>query len=159
MRTEFRKSVLPGEMRDLRAFDRKVFSKADLFTTQEWAEYESFWMIVDRTVVGCSAFQLNVDFKEDVRKDETNPPMKGSVYIATTGILPAFQRKGMGALLKSWQIAFAKHHGFSRIVTNTRKSNIPMILLNNRFGFQIIRTTSKYYTGPVEATVVMELKL
>jgi ribosomal protein S18 acetylase RimI-like enzyme len=159
MQTEFRKSVLPDEIRDLRAFDRKVFSKADLFTTQEWEEYESFWMIVDGTAVGCCAFQLNVDFKEDVREDQINPPMKGSLYIATTGILPAFQGKGMGPLLKSWQIAYAKYCGFGRIVTNTRNSNIPMILLNYRVGFRVIRITPRYYTRPVEATVVMELKL
>jgi ribosomal protein S18 acetylase RimI-like enzyme len=159
MQTEFRKSVLPDEISDLRAFDRKVFSKADLFTAEEWEEYESFWMIVDGTVIGCSAFQLNVDFKEDVREDQINPPMKGSLYIATTGILPAFQRKGMGTLLKSWQIAYAKYRGFSRLVTNTRKSNISMILLNSRVGFRIIRTTPRYYTSPAEPTLVMELKL
>ena len=134
-------------------------NKADLFSTEEWKEYESYWMIVDGTAVGCCASQQNVDFQEDIRKDEHNPPMKGSLYISTTGILSGFRSRGLGRLLKSWEIAYAKDHGFSRIVANTRERNIKMISLNKKFGFKVIRRTSGYYSGPTDATVVMELRL
>jgi ribosomal protein S18 acetylase RimI-like enzyme len=34
-----------------------------------------------------------------------------------------------------------------------------MIALNERFGFRVIRTTPRYYSDPVESTVVMELRI
>ena len=116
-------------------------------------------MTVNGTVIGCCAFQRDVDFQEDVRADGDNPYMKRSLYIATTGILPRFQGGGFGQLLKCWQVSYAIHHGFTRIVTNTRKKNLRMISLNRKFGFRIIRATPAYYSGPPDATVVMELKL
>jgi|ERR1019366_303633 ribosomal protein S18 acetylase RimI-like enzyme len=159
MYTEFRPAVLPEEMRKLRAFDRSVFPKADLFSTEDWKEYESYWMIVDGVRAGCCAFQACVDFKEDLPGYEVNPVLEGSLYISTTGILPRFQQQGLGELLKCWEVAYAKFHGFNRIVTNTRKRNKPMISLNQKFGFKIVRTTSGYYSEPSDATVVMELRL
>jgi RimJ/RimL family protein N-acetyltransferase len=62
-------------------------------------------------------------------------------------------------LLKAWQIAWARYHGFSRIVTNTRKRNAAMIALNRKFHFRILRTTPRYYDDPPDSTVVMELLL
>ena len=50
-------------------------------------------------------------------------------------------------------------HWFTRIVTNTRQSNKPMIKLNKKFGFKILRITPGYYEKPQESTVVMELRL
>ncbi len=159
MHIEFTKASIPGEIRKLRAFDRRVFKKADLFTSEEWREYESFWMLLNGTRVGCCAFQRNVDFQEDIRKDGRNPPKMGSLYISTTGILPGFLSKGLGQLLKSWEIAYAKNQGFRRIVTNTRERNTKMISLNEKFGFKTIRKTPTYYSDPTEATVVMELRV
>ena len=156
METLFRKTVLQEEIGTLLAFDRKIFPKADLFTREDWRLYESHWMIVSGNTVGCCAFQLNVNFEEDIRADGDNPPMNGSLYIASTGILPSLQGQGLGTLFKSWQIAYAKHLGFNRIVTNMRSQNLQMILLNHQFGFRAIRTTPKYYRGPIDATVVME---
>ena len=79
MHVEFRKAIIPDEVHELMAFDRKVFPKADLFTNEEWMEYESYWMEVEASKVGCCAFQLNIDFREDIRKDGCNPRKKGTV--------------------------------------------------------------------------------
>jgi ribosomal protein S18 acetylase RimI-like enzyme len=146
-------------MRSLLAFDRKVFREPDWFPAEYWRICEAYWMLVDRRKVGCCAFQKNVDFQEDIREDGLNPRRKGSLYISTTGILPQFQGMGFGQLLKSWQIAYARHHGFTRIVTNTRRGNAAMIRLNRKFGFRTVRSTPRYYCDPTEATVVMELDL
>lgn len=62
-------------------------------------------------------------------------------------------------MLKAWQVAFAWRHKFNRIVTNTRKRNKPMIHLNRKFNFEVIRITPGYYSGPSDSTVVMELRI
>jgi ribosomal protein S18 acetylase RimI-like enzyme len=107
--------------------------------------------------VGCCAFEHHVDFRDDPDKQN---PRRGSLYIPTTGILPRFRGNGFGDLLKCWQIAYARRHGFTRIVTNCRKCNRPMIELNKKFGFKIIRRPkAMYYEDPPEPTIVMELRL
>lgn len=159
MKTEFRKANPAAELRSLTAFDRKVFPPSDLFDADYWEACLVYWLIVDGIKVGCCAFEEHADFQDDVRTDGINPPRKGSLYIASTGIQPKLQGKGFGTLLKSWQICYARHHGFKRIVTNTRRRNTAMVMLNQKFGFEIIRITPRYYSDPGDATVVMELRL
>ena len=158
LNTEFRKAIIPDDLRALAAFDRRIFP-SDCFPASAWRAYESWWLLLDGRKVGCCAFAPHVDFEEDLHPDRDNPPREGSLYIATTGILPRYQRQGLGQLLKSWQLAYAARHGFTRIVANTRKSNKAMIALNLKFGFRILRTAPRYYSDPTEATVVMELHL
>ena len=159
MKTEFRQALLPREIRSLVAFDRAVFSESDSFHPSDWASYKSIWMIVEGTKVGCCAFQEHVEFQQDIRSDQANPKRKGSLYIVTTGILPPFQGRGFGSLLKAYQVAYAKRKGFTRIITNTRKRNGAMLALNLKYDFQVVRTTPKYYSDPIDSTVVMELRL
>ena len=143
MKTQFRKAILPREIGALMAFDRKVFPQADRFDRAYWQTCESHWLIVGRTKVGCCAFERR----------------KRTLYISTTGILPKFQGQGFGALLKSWEIAYARYHGFNRIITNCRKRNRRMIALNRQFGFRIVRTIPRYYLEPTDSSVLMELLL
>ncbi len=159
MKTEVRKAIPGTDIRSLMAFDRKVFPPSDLFDAEYWKACVVYWLTIDGVKVGCCAFEEHVDFQDDVRADGVNPPLQGSLYIASTGILPRFQGKGLGTLLKSWQICYARHHSFKRIVTNTRGRNTAMLVLNQEFGFRIIRTTPRYYSAPPDATVVMELRL
>jgi ribosomal protein S18 acetylase RimI-like enzyme len=161
MNTEFRRAITPKEIRSLVIFDHKAFHEypADWFDPDDWEAYDPWWMIIDNTKVGCCAFQPDVDFQGDIREDGKNPRNPASLYIVTTGILPRFRGLGFGKLLKCWQISYARHHGFTRIVTNTRKGNGPIIGLNEKFGFKVVRTTPDYYESPREPTVVMELRL
>lgn len=161
MYTEFRRAVVSEEIRSLTLFDHKTFHEypGDWFGQATWRTYESWWLIVGKRKVGCCAFGLHIDFNEDIHPDNYNPHRRRSLYVASTGILPQFRGKDFGTLLKAWQLSYARDHGFSRIVTNTRKSNKAMIRLNEKFGFKIIRTTRSYYQDPLEATVVMERRL
>ncbi len=154
MKIEFRKAVLPVEIRALLAFDRKVFPAADRFDAEYWRACESWWLIAGGTKVGCCAFEKHVDFH-----DGNAPRRKASLYISTTGILPRFQNQGFGPLLKAWQIAYARYHGFNRVITNCRKRNVRMIALNRRFGFRIVRTIPRYYAEPADSAVLLELLL
>jgi ribosomal protein S18 acetylase RimI-like enzyme len=159
MHTEFRRAIVPKEIRSLVAFDHKAFDRGDWFERSAWRECEAWWMIVAEKKVGCCAFQAHTDFQEDIRDDFVNPHREGSLYVATTGVLPSFQGLGFGRLMKSWQVSYARRNRFTRIVTNTRLGNKRMIELNKKFEFKVSRTTDGYYEDPKEATVVMELLL
>jgi ribosomal protein S18 acetylase RimI-like enzyme len=161
MHTEFRRALLPQERRSLVLFDHKAFSQypADWFTRDDWNAYEAWWMMVDRRKVGCCAFAPYGDFQEELGEARQQAARRASLYIVTTGILPAWRRLGFGTLLKCWQISYARRHGFTRLLTNTRKSNQAMIGLNQKFGFEIIRSIPGYYENPREPTLVMELRL
>ena len=143
MRIQFRKAILPGELGSLLAFDRKVFPRPDCFDRAYWKTVESWWLLIGAQKAGCCAFEKQDD----------------ALYIATTGILPNFQNRGLGALLKSWEIAYARYHGFNRVITNCRKTNTRMIALNRKFGFRIVRTIPRYYVEPTDSAVLMELRL
>jgi GNAT superfamily N-acetyltransferase len=150
---EFRKVIIPDEISALCDFDREAFHNhpADLFTPEEWHDYESYWMIVDGKTVGCSAFIHDADY--DGRR------RRGCLYIVSTGVLPEFQHQGFGTKQKEWQIEYAKQHGFTLIVTNMRQSNKAIIRLNQKFGFKTRKIDLDYYNHPDEPAVVMELQL
>jgi ribosomal protein S18 acetylase RimI-like enzyme len=142
---EFRRAILPAELPALQAFDRKAF-KSDFFDAEDWEKCEPYWLLIDGVKAGCYAFGKNTRHA------------KGTLYISTTGVLPRFQRRGLGSLIKKRQIAYARRHGFARIVTHTRKNNAKMIALNRKFHFKTIRTIPGYYPGHVTA-LEMELQL
>lgn len=151
MRITIDRAILPRDRDALVAFDRKIF-RNDVFEPEDWDELEPYWLAMDGKRVGCCAFERDRDF--DRRKRQ------GSVYIVSTGILPRYRGKGLGDRFKRWQIAWARSHGFTRIVTNSRRSNLAMIRLNKKHGFQVIGFTRRdYYSRPAEPAVIMELQL
>jgi RimJ/RimL family protein N-acetyltransferase len=155
MQLRFMRAQVPKEIKQLVKFDRKIF-RDDAFDKGMWHDLEAWWMLLDRTKIGCCAFQRNRDFQKDKNKD-SNPMRAGSLLIETSGILTEFQKYGFGKVMKAWQISFARYLKFRRIVTNCRASNKAMIDLNKKFGFRKIMTVPDYYDDPGEATVVLEL--
>jgi ribosomal protein S18 acetylase RimI-like enzyme len=153
MRVEFRRVPIPDEIDALLAFDRRAFVdfQADLFDADDWTGFISYWMIVNGETVGCSAVV------HDAHYDETAKP--GSLWIASTGILPEHRRKGFGQMPKEWQIVYARERGFKEIVTNMRKSNHPIIALNEKLGFTTREISAEYYSEPDEDAIVMRLQL
>ena len=154
---EFRKAELPRDAASLREMDVEIFGE-DAFELAHWLTPESYWILADGEVAGCAAFIPDVDFADDLRKDDENKPQRGTLYIQSTGLLAKYRGQGVGSRVKAWQIEYAKRNGFRRIVTNCREGNAAMLAVNRKFGFQAIRTTPGYY-GDGEATVVMELSL
>lgn len=158
MPLEFRKPQLPDDCARLRELDIRLFGD-DAFGEATWLNVETYWILLDGRVIGCTAFIHDVDFQEDFQGNGENVPRKGTLYILTTGILPEYRGSGLGGEIKAWQIEYAKHNGFRRIVTNCRESNSAILSLNRKYGFRVVRTTTAYYENPVECTVVMELLL
>ena len=157
MLLEFRKALLPEDAPALHQLDVAIFHK-DAFHLALWLTLESYWILVDGQVAGCSAFARDTDFQEDLRADDENIPQPGTLYIQSTGLLSLYRGKGLGHRIKNWQIEYAKRNGLRRIVTNCRESNTPMLSINKKHGFRRIRTTPAYYEDG-EATVVLELLL
>ncbi len=151
MNVEFRKAQLPAELRALVRVDHKIFLKADWFPPSYWKLSEPYWLLLDGVRAGCCAF--------DLRHDDAGPLRAGSLYIASTGVLPKFQGLGLGRLMKAWQLSYAHNHGFTRLLTTTRGKNVRMIALNKKFGFQIVKKIPNYYAGPPDSAIVMELRL
>ena len=144
---------MPDDLDELLNFDRRIFGAFpdDLFPAEYWEELESYWMYADTARVGCCAFSRDCDYDGSFRPQY--------LFIASTGILPKFQGKGLGRKQKEWQITYARSHGFSVIVTNMRESNARIRRLNESLGFKIRCVEKDYYREPSEATVVMELNL
>lgn len=149
---EFRKVVVPDEIEALCDFDRKAFSlyPQDVFPPQLWEKCESYWMIADGKIVGCSAFLLNADYDAQ--------PRSGCLCIESTGVLPEFQGRGFGRQQKEWQIRYARDGGFDPIVTIMRQSNTRIVRLNEKLGFTVRKIDNHYYPDG-EPGIVMELNL
>lgn len=154
MKVEFRRADTTAELRTLLTFDRKVFG-ADAFARELWSEMDAWWMLVDGVKAGCSAFEPHTNF------DRYGEPMRerGTLYIATTGILPRLQGRGLGRLMKAWQLAWGKSHGYRRIVTNHRAGNLGIITMNKAFGFRRTGRIKGYYSCPDEDAISMTLEL
>jgi ribosomal protein S18 acetylase RimI-like enzyme len=140
--TEFRKAIIPDEIRSLCAFDRKVFP-SDYFAPADWKDYEAYWLLLDGKKIGCCAFEVKGD----------------TLHIVTTGILRAYRRMGFGQVMKSWEIAYARRKGFKWVMANSRKSNAAMIALNKKFGFRVVGRVHRYYEEPSETAIIMRLAL
>lgn len=154
MRTEIIKANPKTESAALAAFDKRIFSAEDCFPKEEWKTFECYWLIVDGAKVGSVAMKLHCDVEEP---PEYSKSYQGCLYICSTGILPEFQGKKLGELLKVWEIAYAIEHGFERIVTNCRETNYRIINLNEKFGFKVVRRIPDYYSDPKEHALVFEL--
>jgi ribosomal protein S18 acetylase RimI-like enzyme len=150
---EFRKVKITDELEALQQLDEKIFAAfpGDLFTQEEWASFESRWMIADGAIVGCSALVHDVDYDES--------PRPGCLYIVSTGVVPEARKRGLGRKLKEWQIEYARSHGFEVIVTNMRQTNHPIIRLNEALGFRRRSIHPSFYEDPPEDAIVMELRL
>jgi len=153
MKIEFRQVILPGDLDALLDFDRRMFGSFpdDLFEPEEWGDLKSYWMYADGVKVGCCAFEQDCDYDQR--------PRPGCLYVASTGILPEFQGKGLGRKQKEWQIEYARNHGFSVIVTNMRESNVRIRRLNESVGFRLRCSEPHYYCEPDEPAVIMELSV
>ncbi len=141
----------------LMELDERIFGEADLFTETQWDRFAAYWIYKDGVIIGSFAFCLN---RGIWGIDDEYPPFEaGSLYIATTGLLPEYRGQGIGKKVKLWQVDFAKSQDFKRIVTNCRESNVAIRELNGDIGFVPIDQIPHYYRSPDEDAIVMELKL
>jgi len=141
---------------ELAALEARMFRPADRLTAEDWKEYEAFWILADMQTAGSIALGLNMNFSGFFDKDMSE---QGCLYLVSTGILPEFQGRGIGNIVKRWEVEWARTHRFTRISTNCRASNTGSLRLNQKFGFKIIGEVPNYYEAPIESAIAMELTL
>lgn len=79
-------------------------------------------------------------------------PREGFAWIATIGVHPAYQRRGIGATLLA---AVEQRLTLPRLKLTVRQSNAGAIALYRRFGYEAVTVWERYYAGG-EAGLVME---
>jgi len=72
-------------------------------------------------------------------------------WIATIGVLPAFQRRGIGSALLN---ACEENLGVERIRLSVRAGNNTAIRLYESFGYRQVGSWPDYYRGGVDAVVL-----
>lgn len=149
--------VRPDEMGLLCELDVKIFDNDGFDTPDLWEGLEIYFIIINQRVVGSLAFRLHSDVSESYEGEY--PYLHNSLYLVSIGILPEKQKRGIGSIAMTWIANHARKHGFSRIVSNARKSNLPSLRLHQKLGFEITCTFPGYYKDPDEDATVFELKL
>src|SRR3990167_6244479 len=149
MLVSFRR-VRPDEVDLLCELDVKIFGGDGFESPEDWEGLEIYFIvtdqevvkIIDQQIVGSIAFRHHSDISEN--HEAEYPHLHNSLYLVSVGILPEKQARGIGSMAMAWIVDYARRYGFSRIVSNARKSNLPSLRLHKKFKFKIIRTIPRY---------------
>lgn len=145
------------DARALAAMDRRCFpNKEDRSPPSYFGipGMRSFWVTCGSRRIGAMSLMHHHTYSVDQYTFAEH--CHGTLYLTSTGVTVANQGKGIGAILKAWQIAYARRLGFGKIVTHARSSNTASINLNLKFGFVSTGRLHGYYEATEDA-VVLEL--
>ena len=164
MLVSFRR-VRPDEVDLLCELDVKIFGGDGFESPEDWEGLEIYFIvtdqevvkIIDQQIVGSIAFRHHSDISENYEAEY--PHLHNSLYLVSIGILLEKQGEGIGSIAMTWLIDYARRHGFTKLVSNARKSNLPSIRLHQKFGFETTRIIPEYYERPDEDAIVFELNL
>jgi ribosomal protein S18 acetylase RimI-like enzyme len=140
--------ILPATLRDLGSLRRveqacllkDAWPLLDLLAVLTWPEVVRFKAVVDGQMVGFVA--------GDPR------PSENMAWIATIGVLPDFQRRGIGrALLRACEQRLTQQC----IRLCVRVSNEPAIQLYQNEGYQAIDTWREYYNDKENALIMEKI--
>lgn len=112
------------------------------------ASDNAVWMYVDGKLAGetygltPSAYAEGSDDEKDVIED-CDPEDDDSVYCYSTTLLPEFQGKGLGKLLKAYWLGVVKSNGHSKICGHA--TSPAALKLNELFGAEVKSTREKWY--------------
>lgn len=100
------------------------------------------WLLVDGKLIGETYGIMLKDLKEPMIKDceDENPR---TVYCYSTAILPEYQKKGLGSLLKAYWLGKIKAYGVSRVVAHATSESAAK--LNATFGAHFGAFHTKWY--------------
>jgi len=141
--------ILPASILDLTAllrleracFDRDAWSLFDLIAVLSWPNVIRFKAVEDGQMIGFVAGETRLS--------------QGAAWIATIGVDPRFQRRGIGsALLRACEERIAP----SRLKLTVRVSNHAALSLYEREGYRTVDIWKGYYNDGEDA-LLMEKSL
>lgn len=137
--------IVPATWRDLR----------ELRHLEEVCFQDDAWPLLD--VIGVLSFPGIVRLKAVIDEKMVGfiagewREVQQLAWIATFGVLPEFQRRGIGsALLEACEVAL----DVSRIRLTVRVGNSPALSLYRSFGYQQVGMWKNYYRGDIDAVVL-----
>jgi ribosomal protein S18 acetylase RimI-like enzyme len=142
-------NILPATIRDLGSlrrvehacFPKDAWPLLDLMAVLTWPDVVRLKAVIDDLMVGFIA--------GDPR------PSENLAWIATIGVLPEYQRRGVGrALLKACEARLTQ----PRIRLCVRASNEGAIRLYQQEGYLSIDTWREYYTDKENALVMEKIR-
>lgn len=153
---KIRKANFKKDINILMRMERLIFPN-DYTNKLEWKHYpETYIIFVGEKPAGFVSVLPNTGiYSYKTKKYEQK---RGSLHIAMTGVIPRFRRRGLGGLIKTWTVAYARLGKFKSLNATARKSNKAIIALNKKFGFKITREIRNFYPDG-ETAVVEELFL
>ncbi len=86
-------------------------------------------------------------------------PVLDEAHIATVAVHPHHRGHGVGKMLLSTAIDYARAHGFQTVTLEVRVSNVRAQHLYQRFGFQVVGRRYGYYNDNHEDALIMTLEL
>jgi mycothiol synthase len=81
------------------------------------------------------AFVVAIDDGQYVGVNNLGVDANGNSFVDVTGVLPDFRGRGLASALKLLGIQWAQKQGIKEMFTNNDAINIPMIAVNEKFGF------------------------
>lgn len=152
---EIHKANIKKDVKLLYCLEKAIFPRDYDNLKRKWPQYpETYILFVKKKPVGYVIVQPHRGlYNYKTGKYEIK---SGSLHVSATGILPKFRGKGLGDVLKTWTIAYARVGSFKSINATARESNKPIIRLNKKFGFKVTRKIKKFYPDG-ETALVEEL--
>lgn len=150
---------IPEDARALAKFDRETFPRKEDHSTSSYflqRGLRTFWLLRNGRRVGVCCLKHHATFTP--KMDALSRREQGTLYITSISVLPQLRRSGLGTILTAWQVAYARAHGLTKIVSNARAGNDMSIHLHLKSGFVITARSAKCYPNG-EDTVILELDL
>jgi ribosomal-protein-alanine N-acetyltransferase len=146
--------IVRGRMDDIPAishleevlFSREKWSENSITEAMKRDDYVFFLIKVDGEIAGATYIFLPM-FKDD------------QVNLMSVGVLPEFQRQGLGHKLLKRTLDYAKEVGYSKMLLEVRTQNEKAKSLYKQYGFHKIALVKKFYQAPPDDALVMEVDL
>ncbi|KKU79828.1 MAG: Ribosomal-protein-alanine N-acetyltransferase [Parcubacteria group bacterium GW2011_GWA2_47_7] len=129
------------------------YGKPSFYARQEII---SFWVMKGKRRIGSISFMRHHTYNEN--PDIWPPRCHGAIFTISFAVIPRYQHGGIGGIMMAWLIAYARTHGFMKIYSTIRVSNMASIALHKKFGFTVKSLISQCYTD-AENGFVLELAL
>ena len=151
-------SVKPEELALLCELDVTIFGSDAFDSPEDWEDdLRTYFILADSRIVGSLALRHDTEVGGHYTTDYLVRP--GSLYIVSIGIVPRFQKCGIGTRVMQWIVDYGHQQKFHRIVSNARSSNYPSTKLHTKCGFKVTRLIPEWYEDPTEDAAVLELEL